>query len=67
MSSKIQALEKLIQTDHRDIQIHTEEFKGEPTSLLHYKMTEQAKICTQPTLIYLVTLQELSYGKYPYG
>lgn len=27
MSTKIQALEKLINTDHRDIQIETEEFK----------------------------------------
>lgn len=57
MSAKIKALAKLIKTCHRDIQIHTKEFKEEPTSLLHYKMTEeQGKICTQPTLIYPETL-----------
>ena len=35
MSAKIQTLEKLIKTDHRDTQIQTEEFKGEPVSALH--------------------------------
>ena len=41
MSAKIQALEKLIKTDHRDIQIQTEEFKGEPILALHYKVREE--------------------------
>ena len=41
MSAKIQALEKLIKTDHRDIQIQTEEFNGESISALHYKVREE--------------------------
>ncbi|ERE68271.1 GRB2-associated-binding protein 2 [Cricetulus griseus] len=36
MSAKIQALEKLIKADHRDIQTQTEEFNGKPNSALHY-------------------------------
>ena len=39
--AKIQALEKVNKTDHRDIQIQTEEFKGEPISALHYKVREK--------------------------
>ena len=38
MSAKIQALEKLIETDHRDIQIQTEEFNIEPVSVLCHKI-----------------------------
>ena len=41
MCAKIQALEKVNKTDHRDIQIQTEEFKGEPISALHYKVREK--------------------------
>ena len=37
LSARIQALEKSNKTDHRDIQIQTEEFNGEPISALHYK------------------------------
>ena len=44
MSAKIQALEKLIKTDHRDIQIQTEEFKGEPMPALHYKVREEQEV-----------------------
>lgn len=51
MSAKIQDLEKLIKIDHRDIQTQTEEFKGEPTSPVHYKIREeQPKVIKQPTL-----------------
>ena len=39
MSPKIQTLEKLINADHSDIQIQTEEFKGEPMSVFHYKVS----------------------------
>ena len=41
MSAKIQVLEKLNKTDHRDIQIQTEEFKGKPISVLHYKVRKE--------------------------
>ena len=41
MTNKIQALEKLNKTDHRDIQIQTKEFNGEPISALHYKVREE--------------------------
>ena len=48
MSAKMQVLEKLIRTDHRDIQIQTEEFKGELTSALHYMVREkQSKVFKQ--------------------
>ena len=60
MDAKIQTLEKLNKTDHRDIQMKTVEFKGEPISVLHYKVRkEQPKVFKQPTLIYPGTLQEL--------
>ena len=55
LTAKIQTLEKLSKTDHRDIQ--TEEFNGEPISALHYR-EEQPKVFKQPTLIYPVTVQE---------
>ena len=68
MSAKIQALEKLIKTDHRDIQIQIEEFKGEPISALHYKVREeQPKVFKKPTLIYSVTLQELPNDRFTQG
>ena len=41
LSAKIQALEKPSKADHRDIQIQTEEFNGEPISALHYKNREE--------------------------
>ena len=41
MSTKTQALEKLIKRDHRAIQIQTEEFTREPISALHYKVREE--------------------------
>ena len=48
MSAKIQALEKLNKTDHRDTQFQTEEFKGEPIPALHYKVREkQPKVFKQ--------------------
>lgn len=50
MSAKIQALKKFNKTDHRDIWISTEEFKGEQILALHYKVREeQSKIFKQPT------------------
>ena len=68
MCAKIQALEKVNKTDHRDIQIQTEEFKGEPISALHYKVREkQPKVFKQPTLIYLLNLQKLPSDRYPQG
>ena len=45
LTDKLQVLEKLIKIDNKDIQTKTEEFKGEPTSLLHYKIIkEQPKV-----------------------
>ena len=44
MSAKIQALEKLIKTDCRDIKIQAEEFKGEPMPALHYKVREEEEV-----------------------
>lgn len=41
MNAKIQALERLTKTDQRDIQIHTEKFKGEQISSWHYKAREK--------------------------
>ena len=41
LSAKIQALEKLNKTDHRDIHIQTEELNGELISALHYKNREE--------------------------
>ena len=35
------ALEKLTETDHRDISIQIEEFNEELTSVLHYKVREE--------------------------
>ena len=59
MSIKIQPLEKLIKTDHRDIQIQTEKFKREPISAFYSKVRgEQPKVFKQQTLIYSVTLQK---------
>lgn len=56
MSAKMQALEKLIKTDHKVIWIQTDEFKKEPISVLHYKVREeQPKVFRKPTLIYPVT------------
>ena len=56
-SAKIQALGKVSKTDNRDIQTKTEGFKGEPTSLLHYKIREeQPEVFKQATFIYPVTL-----------
>ena len=44
LSAKVQALEKLNKTDHRDVQIQTEEFNREPISELYYKnRDEQSK------------------------
>lgn len=53
----------------RDIHIKTKELEGEPTSALHYKVREeQPKIIKQPTLMYLITLQEqLSKNRYSQG
>ena len=60
LTAKIQALEKHNKTDHRYIQIQSEEFNGEPISALHYKVREeQPKVFKQPTLIYPGTLHEL--------
>lgn len=64
MSAKIQAFEKLIKADHRDIQTQSEELKREPISALHCKVRgEQPKVFKQLILIYLVTLQELPNDK----
>ena len=64
MSAKIQALEKLIKTDHRDIQIQPEIFKGGLISALPYKVREkQTKDFKQPILIYPATSQEVSNGR----
>ena len=41
MSAKIQALEKLIKTDHGYILIQAEEFKGETVLALHFKVREE--------------------------
>ena len=44
LSAKVQALEKLNKTDHRDVQIQKEEFNREPISELYYKnRDEQSK------------------------
>ena len=57
LTAKIQTLEKLNKTDHRDIQINPEEFNGEPISVLHSMVREeQTQVFKQPTLIYPVTL-----------
>lgn len=40
ISVKIQALEKLSKTNHRNIQIQTDGYKGEPISVLHFKVSE---------------------------
>lgn len=48
LAAKIQTSEKLYKTDHRDIEIQTEEFR------------EQPKVFIQISLIYPVTLQELA-------
>ena len=37
MSAKVHTLEKHNKTDHRDIQLQTEEISVEPISALHYK------------------------------
>ena len=59
MSAKIQPLEKPIKTDHRHIQIQTEEFKREPISALYFKVRgEQPNVFKQQILIYSVTLQK---------
>ena len=59
LTAKIKCLEKL-KTDHRNIQIKTEEFNEEPISALHYKIRkEQPNVFKQPNLMYPVTLQEL--------
>ena len=56
----IQVLEKLHKTDHRDIQIQTEDCNGAPISTLNYKNGgEHLKVFKQPILLYPVTLQEL--------
>ena len=69
MIVKIQVLEKLIKTDHRDSQIQTEKFKGEPISALSFKVTEeQPQVFKQTTLIYPVILQkQLPNDRYPQG
>lgn len=47
--------------DHWDIQIQAEEFNSEPISALLYNIGGQhPNVLKQPTLIYQVTLQELS-------
>ena len=62
----IQALGKPNKTNHRDIQIQTKEFYGEPISALHYKnREEQPKVSRQQTLIYPATLQELTIDRGP--
>ena len=61
LSTKNQTVEKFNEIDYRDIQIQTEEFNEEPISALHYKnREEQNKVFVQPTLIYTITIQELS-------
>lgn len=56
----MEALEKLTKADHRDIQIQSEEFNGEPSLLMHYKFKEdQSKITRKATLIHPGTLQEV--------
>ena len=51
LSAKMQALETLNKTDHRDTQIQTEECNGEPISALYYKnREEQSKVFKQLTL-----------------
>lgn len=55
----MQVLEKHIKTNNRDIQIQTEEFKGEPTLPLHYEVKEElSKVIKKSALIYPVTIQE---------
>ena len=49
MNAKIQALEKFIKTDQRDIQIHTEKFKGAQISACHYKTREKQTKVFQTT------------------
>lgn len=67
VNAKIHILEQLFKTDHKDIQIKTEEFKGEPIPGLHFMIRgEQPKVFKQPTLISLLTLQEqMPNDKYP--
>lgn len=49
MSVKIQALEKFIRTDYRDIHNQTEKYKGEPISTLHYMVREEnPKVFKEP-------------------
>lgn len=53
MTDKLQTIEKHIKIDNRVIQTETEEFKGEPTVPLHYKIREGvAQVVRKPTLFY---------------
>lgn len=57
VSAKIQAVEKLIETHHRDIQLQTKTFKREPIIALDNKFNKELlKIFKQPTFICPVTL-----------
>ena len=50
MSVKIQVLQKLHKTDHKDIQTQTDEFNVEPISALHYEVRDkQPKVYKQTT------------------
>ncbi|MGE9502578.1 hypothetical protein ACQP3D_29800, partial [Escherichia coli] len=61
MSVKMKSLEKLMKADHRDIQTQTKEFIGKPNSALHSRVKREFKgLKKKPTLIYSVTLQEVS-------
>ena len=69
MTNKLQVLEKHIKTYNRDLQMQTEEFKGEPTLPLHYELKKElSKFIKKSALIYPVTIQEqLSNDKYHQG
>ena len=56
-----ETLEKCNKTNHREIQVQTEEFNRETILAWHYKAREeQPKVFKQRTLINPVTLQDMS-------
>lgn len=67
--NKIQALERLVNENKKNTQTQTEEFRQDPAAIDMMKLKKGVSrlLENQPTLIYLVTIQDLPADKYPQG
>lgn len=67
--NKIQALERLVNENKKNTQTQTEEFSQDPAAIDMMKLKKGVSrlLENQPTLIYLVTIQDLPADKYLQG